>query len=1065
MKKVYRSSTALASVFLLLLFAISFAHAQERMVTGSVKDAQGIPMPGVNVLKKGTAIGTSTDTDGKFRIDATENDILVITFIGYETQEIRVANQTNIDLQLAEDVATLGEVVVVGYGTQRKSDLTGSIASISGESIRTSIMASVDQALQGRVAGVQVTQNSGQPGGVVSIRIRGTTSLTQSSEPLYVIDGIQVSGNGSGIAGFDWQGGAGGQQQAASNPLATLNPNDIESIEVLKDASATAIYGSRAANGVVIITTKRGKRGMSKISYDGYYATQEVYKTFPMMNLREYATYNNEVANEVSTIAANPRFADPTLLGVGTDWQDAIFQLAPMQSHTVTFSGGTDATQYMVSGGYFGQDGIIIGSDFNRFNVRLNLDSEVKKGIRIGTNISLSRKNEEITLNDGGDGVVSQAAQMPPHIPVRDFNGEFAGPDAQNASPQISSNPVGLALLRTNTVLNNRLMANLYVDATIIKGLSFRSEISTDIGNTLNKAFVPTYQWGRLINAVSQLGQRADMSFFWLWKNYATFQRNFGLHDLTAMAGIEAQRGQWESFTAFKSNLPNDLPVINQGQISNIPNTGGKSWNSLLSQFARVNYSYGDRYLVTATIRRDGSSRFGPRNRWGVFPSVSAAWRLSNESFFASQSDLFSNVKLRLGWGQVGNQEISNYAFGSSLTTVNSYFGPSTRNSAYSNPDVQWEATTMTNVGLDVEMFNGRVDLSFDAYNKVTDNLLLRVNLPAIFGDQVQGPQANVGSMTNKGFEVALTTVNMELNKFRWTTTGNISVNRNEVTDIGGNPIFNNLYWYSGFQTATVTNAGFPVGQFYGYVMDGIFKTKEEILAHAVQIPSDEDPDLNKIERTTGVWLGDIKWKDINNDGRITSEDQTVIGDPNPDFTFGLNNSFSYGPFSLDVFVIGTVGGDILNYSRARNEQMLGIFDNQSVTVRNRAQIRLTETGSDLNNIDHVELVNPETNMPRFDNGGENFNHYMSTRWIEDGSYVRIQNVRLGYTLPQALLQKARLTKVHVYGNVQNVATFTDYSGLDPQIGAFNQSSLRQNIDMGRYPAPRVYTIGLNIEF
>jgi TonB-dependent starch-binding outer membrane protein SusC len=1065
MKKVYRSCKTLASVFLLLLLACITAFAQQKVVTGTIRDPQGIGMPGVNVLKKGTTVGTSTDAEGKFSLEVSEADVLVLSFIGYESQEIKVGAQTNFDVTLVEDVATLSEVVVVGYGTQKKSDLTGAVSSLSGESLRGSVTTSFDQALQGRMAGVQVTQNTGQPGGVVSIRVRGTTSLTGSSEPLYVIDGLQVSGSGSGIAGFDWQGGAGGQQQAASNPLASLNPADIESIEVLKDASATAIYGSRAANGVVMITTKRGKKGAPRINYDGYYAVQEVYKTFDMMDLREYAAYNNQVSQEVSTISPNPRFADPSLLGPGTDWQDAIFQIAPMQSHTVTASGATDQSTYMISGGYFKQEGIIIGSKFDRFTIRTNLETRVREGFRIGTNISLSRKTEKITLNDGGDGVISQAAQMGPHIPVRDFNGEFAGPDQQNVSPQVSSNPVALALLRNNTVANNRFMANFYGDVDIIKGLTFRSEISTDVGNTANKAFIPTYQWGKLVNAVSQLGQRADMSFFWLWKNYATYNKSFGSHDLTVMAGTEAQKSQYEGFTAFKSNLPNDIPVLNQGEISNIANTGYKGWNSLYSLYARANYSYADKYLLTATIRRDGSSKFGPQNRFGVFPSVSFAWKISNESFLASQSELLSGLKLRVGWGKVGNQEISNYAFGSSLNSLNSYFGSATINSSYSNPKVQWESTAMTNLGIDAEFFSGRLTLSVDAYSKITDNLLLRVNLPSTFGDMVQGPQANVGSMENKGIELALTSVNVDMDKFRWSTTANLSVNRNEVTDIGGSPIFNNLYWYSGFQNATVTNSGYAVGQFYGYVMEGIFKTKEEILGHAVQIPSDEDPDINKIEKTTGLWLGDIKWKDLNKDGKITSADQTVIGDPNPDFTFGFNNSFSYGPFSLDVFMIGSIGGDILNFSRARNEQMLGIFDNQSVTVNNRARTQLIEGGTNLNDIDDVELVNPETTMPRFDNGGENSNHYMSTRWIEDGSYVRIQNIKLGYTLPTSIVKKVKLSRMHVYANIQNVATFTDYSGLDPQIGAFNQSSLRQNIDMGRYPSPRVYTFGVNVDF
>lgn len=1048
----------------LLLLAFCVTYAQERVVTGTVKDKTGQAIIGTNILKKGTAEGTTTDVLGKFAINAGDNDVLVFSFIGYASQEIRVGAQTAINVIFEEDVATLSEVVVVGYGTQKKSDLTGAISSLTGDVLRESVTASVDQALLGRVSGVQVTQNSGQPGGAVSIRIRGTTSLTQSSEPLYVIDGIQVGGNAQGISGFDWQGGAGGQQAAASNPLASINPNDIQSIEVLKDASATAIYGSRAANGVVIITTKRGKKGSSTVSYNGYYALQEVYKTFDMMDLPTYATYNNEVAQEVSTINSNPNFADPSLLGPGTDWQDAVFQVAPMQSHTLTASGGSEGTQYMVSGGYFSQEGVIIGSKFDRFNIRTNIDSKVREGINVGASISLSRKDEKITLQDGGDGVISQAAQMGPHIPVKNFDGSYAGPEQQNISSQISSNPVGLAMLRNNTVLNNRMMTNVYADIQIIKGLKFRSEFAVDYSNTMNKAFLPTYKWGTLVNNTSQFSQRSDQSFFWLWKNYLTYEKNFGLHDITLLAGTEAQKGQWESFTAYKINLPNDIPVMNQGQVSNIPNTGGAVWNTLASLFARANYSYRDRYLLTATIRRDGSSRFGPNNRWGAFPSVSAAWRISNEDFL-SQSDVLSNLKLRVGWGKVGNQEIRNYAFGSALNSLNSYFGPAIINSAYSNPDVQWESTAMTNIGVDMELFGGRVDLSLEAYNKITDNLLLQVNLPATFGEQVAGPQANVGSMENKGFEATLNTVNINNGKFKWTTNANISVNRNKVTDMGGYPIFNALYWYTGFQTATMTNAGYPVGQFYGYIMDGIFTSKQEILDHAVQIPSDEDPMTNKIERTTGVWLGDIKWRDLNGDGKITSEDQTVIGDPNPDFTFGFNNTFTYGPFSLDVFIIGSVGGDILNYSRARNEQMIGNFDNQSLTVQNRARTQLTAGGSNFNNIDEVELIDPTTNMPRFDNGGENFNHYMSTRWLEDGTYVRIQNLRLAYSLPASLISKARISRLQLYANIQNAATFTNYSGLDPQIGAFNQSSLQQNIDMGRYPLPRVYTFGVNLDF
>jgi TonB-dependent starch-binding outer membrane protein SusC len=1052
-------------MFLLLSVVMAQAQTTQTTLIGVIKDAKDQVMPGVNVSIKGTSKGTTSDADGKFSLLVSPQDVLVFSFIGYTTKQIEVGNQTSISVSLEEDVKALGEIIVVGYGTQKKSDLTGAVSSLSGESLRGSVTASVDQALQGRVAGVQVTQNSGQPGGVVSIRIRGTTSLTQSSEPLYVIDGIQVSGSGSGISGFDWQGGSGGQQAAASNPLASINPADIESIEVLKDASATAIYGSRAANGVVLVTTKRGKKGQARINYNGYYALQEVYKTFDMMDLRQYAQYNNEVAQEVSTINSNPNFADPSLLGEGTDWQDAVFQVAPMQSHTLTFSGGSDAMTYMVSGGYFQQEGVIIGSEFERYNIRTNVEGRVKEGINIGANLAFSRKNETITLSDGGDGVISQAAQMGPHIPVKNFDGTYAGPSQQELSSQVGSNPVALALLRNNTVLNTRIMGNLYGDIEIIKGLNFRSEISMDYGNSLNKAFLPTYEWGRVKNVTSQLAQRSDMSFFWQWKNYATYSKSFNRHDFTLMAGLEAQKSRWENMVIYKFNVPNDFPEVSQGDVNeNYPPTGQIQWNTLSSQFARLNYNYDDRYLVTATVRRDGSSRFGPNNRWGVFPMVSGAWRISNEGFFP-ESDVFTNVKVRLGWGKTGNQEIQNYAFGSSFVTQQSYFGPSVRNNAYSNPDVQWESTAQTNVGVDIELFSGRVNFTAELYNKNIDNLLLQVPLPAIFGDQVQGPMANVGKMENKGVEISINSVNLNEGKFKWSSDFNLSVNRNKVTDMQGMTLFRNLYWYTGFETASVTAAGNPVGQFYGYVMEGIFTSEQEILDHAVQIPSDEDPNINKIERTTGVWLGDVKWKDLNGDGKITSADQKVIGDPNPDFTFGFNNTLSYGPFSLDLFIIGSIGGDILNYSRARNEQMTSNFDNQAVTVSERATTRFVDGGTDINNISHVELVNPGTSMPRFDNGAENHNHYMSTRWIEDGTYVRLQNIKLTYTLPVGLAQKVRMTNAQFFVNVQNVLTFTNYSGLDPQIGAFNQSSLQQNVDMGRYPSPRVYTFGVNIDF
>lgn len=1048
----------------LLSLAVFTATAQERTVSGVITSGEdGSSLPGVTILEKGTTNGTITDIDGNYKISVGEGATIVISFVGFKTREVSVGSQSTIDVVMDTDVAALQEVVVVGYGTQRKSDLTGSISSLDGDALMQSVNTSLDQGLQGRVAGLQVTQNSGQPGGAVSIRIRGTSSVTGSSEPLYVIDGIQVGGAAEGITGFDWQGGTGGQQGAASNPMASINPNDIESIEVLKDASATAIYGSRAANGVIIITTKRGKKGESKISYNGFYAVQDVYKTVDMMNLREYAEYNNEVAQEVSTINANPNFADPSLLGEGTDWQEAIFRLAPMQSHSITFTGGQEKLTYMLSAGFFQQDGIVIGSDFNRVNVRLNIDNQVRDWLKVGTSMSLSRKDEQIINTDGGDGVIAQAASMPPHIPVRNFDGTFAGTQQQNPSAQVGNNPVAMALVRNNTNLSNRVMNNLYAEAGIIEGLKLRSEIAIDYNNGTNKAFLPTFEWGSFENRTSQFGQRNSESIFWLWKTFATYSKSIENHDFTVMIGQESQKSAYEGITAFKVNLPNDIQVMNQGDISNIANTGYKGWNSLNSQFARGTYSFADRYLLTATIRRDGSSRFGSENLYGWFPSASVGWRISNESFIP-QTAVLDNLKLRAGWGQVGNESIGNYAFGSALNALNTEFGPAVRNARYSNPFVKWEASETINLGLDIGLFSGRLDMTVDVYKKSTNDLLLQQQLPGTYGNRIGGPYANVGSLENKGIEVSLNSVNIDNGFIKWSTTANLTVNRNSVQDLNDLEFYQPIYWYTGFEQSTRTiGGGNPIGQFYGYVMEGIFTSKEEIENHAVQIDNGEGQNL--IDRTTGLWLGDVKWKDVNGDGEITPDDRTFIGDPNPDFTFGFSNSISVGPFTLDAFIVGSVGGDLLNYTRARGEAMIGNFANQSVNVTERARTQLKEGGTDINNIDDVELINPDTNIPRFDNGGENQNHVMSSRWIEDGTYVRIQNLKLAYNLPQNIASAIKMARFQIYVNVQNVATFTDYTGLDPVIGAFNQDPMRQGWDLGRYPAPRVYTLGVNLDF
>ncbi|MBL7779688.1 MAG: TonB-dependent receptor [Saprospiraceae bacterium] len=1041
--------------------------AQSLTIRGIVTDPGGEPLIGATIrVVNAPNRGAITDTKGSYVIQASPGERLTFTYTGYLDQTVTVpADGSAVNLLMSPNPKVLDEIVVVGYGTQKKSDLTGAVASVSSEQLKNTVVTNLDQALQGRIAGVQVTQNSGQPGGATSIRIRGANSITGSSEPLYVIDGIPFQGDGTSVSGFDWAGGANGQNRV--NPLAAINPNDIVSIEVLKDASASAIYGARAANGVILITTKRGQAGESKISYNGYYANQTLGKKLDMMNLREYADYQLQISKDLG-LQPNQRYLDPSLLGNGTDWQDEIFRDAGMQSHQLSVSGGNDKTTYAISGGYFKQDGIVIGSDFERYSARINLDNQVKNWFKVGGSLAYATTNEKITLNDGGDGVIMQALLTQPDIAVRDIDGNYAGPEAQFTSA--SYNPVAAALQRNNTLARQRLMGNVYGDISLFKNLTFRSEIGFDDNHGLNKAFHPTYRWGVLVNTENQLRQREESSFFWVWKNYLTYKvLDNDTHKLTAMVGQEAQKSTWQGSLVTKKNFSsNDIPVLSEGDDVTSRTSGWKDAAAIASYFGRFNYSLFDRYLLTFTMRADGSSKFGPENRWGYFPSAAIAWRLGDEAFMRS---LNTNLKIRLGYGEVGNQAIANYLYGASLQAINSPFGTAYRLEKISNPKLKWEATKQMNAGVDLSLVKGRIDLSFDLYNKQTTDMLLQLSVPSYLGgtgwQDIRAPFGNVGKMENKGFDLALHTRNIEGKKFKWGTDLTFSRNRNKVKELDdANRIYwRNLYWYSEFQTATRTQAGAPLGQFYGYVTEGLFTSKEDILAHAVQVNDPNNDGKNLVDKRAGVWIGDIKFKDLNGDGVINTDDQTIIGDPNPNFTFGLNNSLSYGPFDLVVYLTGSYGSDILNYSRVQIEGMTNVYANQAATVFDRAQYSLRDpNGSDLD-ANNVTLANPGTDIPRPTTTDNNRNTRMSDRFIEDGSYLRVQNIRLGYRLPTTFTKKYRVESLRLYVNAQNVYTFTKYTGYDPEIGAFNQDPLLQNVDMGRYPTPRVYTFGVDVDF
>lgn len=1063
----YQSFRAL----LLTLMAFSAVGVMAQVtVKGVVLDPQDEPVIGATVMEVGTSSGNSTDIDGNFTLNVkSDKSTITVSYIGMQTQKVALDGRTEITVHLKEDGAVnLDEVVVVGYGTQRRSDVTGSVASLTKDQMHESIVTNADQMLQGKIAGVQVTTNSGAPGGATSIRIRGASSINSSNEPLYIIDGVQMSNTANDISGFDWAGGSNGQTKV--NPLAAIAPSDIVSIDVLKDASACAIYGAAGANGVVIVTTKRGQAGHTNITYDGYVAWQQVAKKIDMMDLREYATFQQQLLNEgiISDKQMDGAFRDVSILGSGTDWQDEIFRTAFMQSHQVGLSGGNDKLTYAMSAGWMDQEGIIVGSDFNRFNSRFNLDSQFTKWLKLGGSLAYTRTNEKITLNDGSDGVIMQAMTMQPSVPVRDFEGNWAGPSTVNGSSKY--NPVALALQKNNTLLRQRIMGSFYVNADFLKYFTFRAEYGFDASQNQNKSYIPRYNFGAVSSDINQMMQREDHSFFWVQKDYVTYhQRIQEKHDVTVTAGFEASKASWNNTQIIKKNFSTDniFVMTNDGEF--VSNQGAEDSSTTASLFARLNYGFDNRYLLTATIRRDGSSKFGPNHKWGTFPAVALAWRASEEKFFEGTRSWLDNFKVRLGYGKVGNSNIDTYRYAAAMMAMSTPHGTAYFPNNLSNPDLRWEASEQFNGGIDLAFFNYRLELTVDVYRKQTDGLLLEVFTPGYLATNdwmtIRAPYANIGKTSNTGVDIQLNARPVQTRNFSWRSSLTLSHNRNKVESLNDDSqiMYGNIDWFNEFATATMIKVGQPMGVFYGYVTDGLFANAEQIRNHATQTGGDE-PYANKINRDSGVWVGDIRFKDLNDDGVINDADQTIIGDPNPDLTFGFTNTFSYKNFELSIGLNGQIGGDVLNFARYKTEGLTSIWDNQSARVLDRCTIGYLDPAKG-NAIDNVILTSEGNGIPRFSSLDGNSNQRMSDRWIEDGSYLRIQNLSLSYLLPQKWSKKAGMETAKIYFNVQNVYTFTKYKGYDPEIGAYNQSSLLQNIDRGRYPTPRTYTIGLNLSF
>ncbi|WP_300503483.1 TonB-dependent receptor [uncultured Duncaniella sp.] len=1045
--------TLLRSIVLMIVCMTPlWAYSQNITVTGTVQDEAGDPLIGATVQQKGSSNGIATDIDGQFKLSVPKNATLVVSYVGYTTQSVAVEGRTSLTITLKENSEVLDEVVVVGYGQMKRSDMTGSVVSVGDAAIKKSVPTSIDQVLQGRAAGVQIQANSGTPGASTSIRIRGINSLNATNQPIFVIDGVVIDS---------------ATDDESANPLSAINPSDIVSMDILKDASATAIYGSRASNGVIMITTKRGSAGNATVTYDGYVGWQEMPKKYDMLNLREYARHHNYRANELNLLDPSSAFVNPDALGDGTDWQDELFKKAFMTSHNLSVSGGNEKTTYAFSGGYLKQDGIALGSGFRRLSLRSNIDSQIKSWLRGGMNASISETKQEVGTDKN---TIMSALMQQPTVAVTSPDGSFDGPE----DVWMPDNPVGLAELTTNNNRKTNFRFNTYLEATLIKGLTLKTELSGDWNYNNYYYYMPDYQFGIKTQDTRTSKWTKTNTKYWSWRNILTYNRTFNkVHSINAMVGQEMSHYNWETQVGTASGfLSNTTPDLSAGDITTSTTTGHKFANSLLSYFGRVFYSYDDRYLLTATIRRDGSSKFNKDNRWGWFPSVALAWRASQESFLRDITWM-NNAKLRAGWGATGNQNVDQWATIALLSFKTTPWGTGVLTGNTPNTDLTWETTHSYNLGLDLGFLDNRIEVVADLYYKKTKNLLLQVQLPAYIGSSGQGaasnPWQNIGSLENKGFELTVNTTNITNRNFQWTTNLVFSLNRNKVLSLDTETatLEKSFQPSSTNFIVTKTAVGQPIGQFWGYKVIGRFDEPTDFYYHDAngQIKQVAIPEGNTIAESS-TWLGDYIFEDVNGDGKINAEDCTYLGNPEPKFTFGLGNTFSWKGIDLTIFFSGSYGNKALNLTRYRIEDPR---QNSNIlrSALNYAVIGKIDPNGPDNDYRNLHIVNAgSTLMPAVQRSDANSNYSrISDRLIEDASYIRLQNISLGYTFPKDWVRKIYLENVRVYMNIQNLHTWTKYKGLDPEVGAMYGDALMTGLDYGRYPTPRIYTFGLNVSF
>ena len=973
--------------------------AQQITVQGVVKDQTGETVIGASVMEKGTTNGTITGIDGDFSLNMSPNGTLVVSFVGYKTQEVQVKGQKQLQVVLSEDAEMLDEVVVIGYGTMKKSDLTGAVSSIGNKDIKDSPVSNLGQAIQGKISGVQIV-DAGKPGDNVSIKIPGLGSIN-NCDPLVVIDGVPTDLG-----------------------LSSLNMADVERLDVLKDASATAIYGSRGANGVVMITTKRGTEGKGKLAVSANYSFQNATNVPSLLNAAQYAELSNDMMVN-SGRNPNPEWANPSELGAGTDWMDELLRTGVMQNYTVSYSGGNEKSHYYVSGGFLDQSGIVKSVNYRRFTFQSNSDAQVLKWLKFSNNITFSADTKK-----SGSYNIGDALKALPIYPVKNEDGSWSGPDGNSEWYGSTRNPIGPTELNKSQTDGYNFLANLTAELTFTKWLKFKSTFGYDAKFWFIDNFTPKYNWKPTPTEETSRYKSDNKSFTYLWDNYFLFDHTFAeKHRVGLMAGMSAQWNTNDYLNAQKNVFMFDnVHEMDNGEEMYAIGGNETEW-ALLSYMARVNYSYEDRYLLTATIRRDGSSRFGKKHRWGTFPSVSVAWRASQEKWFP-KNDYINDLKVRAGYGVTGSQaSVGNYSYLASYNTSVYPFGISSGNqtalvsSTLANPYIHWEEVAQTNIGFDASLFNSRVMFSFDAYLKETRDMLVKASIPITSGfEDTTTTYTNAGKVRNQGIEMSLHTINLT-GELGWETNLTATYNKNKIKDLNSDvPYYinqiNNSY-------VTMLAKDYPINVFYGYVTDGIFQNQSEVNTHAVQ---------------PGAEPGDIRFRDLNNDGVINDSDRTVIGNPNPSWLFSMNNSLSYKGFELSVFLQGIAGNKIYNANNIDNTGMAAAY-NQTTDVLKRWQGEGTSNS-----------------MPRAVFGDPNQNTRVSDRFVENGSYLRLKNITLSYTFPKQWLQKAQIENARLSLSCENVATITGYSGFDPEVGI-------NGIDQNRYPISRTFSLGLNFNF